>query len=112
MKRKIQNGLDKQDRSPGLREKQEEQALVKAVRKRGGIALKFVSPAFDGMPDRLLLMPGGNIGFVEVKAPGKKPRPLQVSRHGLLRRLGFKVYVLDSPADIAGMLDEIGGNAR
>ena len=112
MRRKIQNGLDKQDRSPGLREKQVEQALAKAAKQRGGIALKFVSPAFDGMPDRLVLMPGGHIGFVEVKAPGKKPHPLQVSRHGLLRRLGFKVYVLDSPADIAGMLDEIGGDAR
>lgn len=112
MRRKIQNGLDKQDRSPGLREKQVEQALAKAAKQRGGIALKFVSPAFDGMPDRLVLMPGGHIGFVEVKAPGKKPRPLQVSRHGLLRRLGFKVYVLDNPADIAGMLDEIGGDAR
>lgn len=112
MKRKIQNGLDKQDRSLGLREKQVEQALVKAARKRGGIALKFVSPAFDGMPDRLALLPGGRLAFVEVKAPGKKPRPLQESRHRFLRRLGFKVYVLDDPADIAGMLDEIGGDAR
>ena len=95
-----------------MREKTVELKLVHAAKQRGGIALKFVSPAFDGMPNRLVLMPGGHIGFVEVKAPGKKPRPLQVSRHGLLRRLGFKVYVLDSPADIAGILDEIGGNAR
>ena len=110
MKRKIQNGLDKQDRSPGLREKQVEQALVKAVRKRGGIALKFVSPAFDGMPDRLVLMMGGHMAFVEVKAPGMKLRPLQASRHRLLRKLGFRVYVLDDPADIAGILDGIGGD--
>lgn len=95
-----------------MREKTVESKLAHAAKQRGGIALKFVSPAFDGMPDRLVLMPGGHIGFVEVKAPGKKPRPLQVSRHGLLRRLGFKVYVLDSPADIDGMLDEIGGDAR
>ena len=94
-----------------MREKVVEQKLFQAVRRRGGIALKFVSPAFDGMPDRLVLMPGGHIAFVEVKAPGKKPRPLQVSRHGLLRRLGFKVYVLDSPDGIAGILDEIGGDA-
>ena len=94
-----------------MREKVVEQKLFQAVRRRGGIALKFVSPAFDGMPDRLVLMPGGHIAFVEVKATGKKPRPLQVSRHGLLRRLGFKVYVLDSPDGIAGILDEIGGDA-
>jgi len=77
------------------------------VKSSGGIAPKLVSPGFDGMPDRLVLLPGGKIGFVEVKAPGKEPRPLQVARHGLLRRLGFKVYVLDAPEQIGGILYEI-----
>ena len=90
-----------------MREKTIEQPLVKAVKNSGGIAPKLVSPGFDGMPDRLVLLPGGKIGFVEVKAPGKEPRPLQVARHGLLRRLGFKVYVLDDPEQIGGILDEI-----
>ncbi len=90
-----------------MREKIIEQHLVKAVKSSGGIAPKLVSPGFDGMPDRLVLLPGGKIGFVEVKAPGKEPRPLQVARHGLLRRLGFKVYILDAPEQIGGILDEI-----
>ena len=90
-----------------MREKIIEQHLVKAVKSSDGIAPKLVSPGFDGMPDRLVLLPGGKIGFVEVKAPGKEPRPLQVARHGLLRRLGFKVYVLDAPEQIGGILDEI-----
>ena len=90
-----------------MREKNIEQHLVKAVKNSGGIAPKLVSPGFDGMPDRLVLLPGGKIGFVEVKAPGKEPRPLQVARHGLLRRLGFKVYILDAPEQIGGILDEI-----
>lgn len=90
-----------------MREKTIEQYLVKAVKNIGGIAPKLVSPGFDGMPDRLVLLPGGKIGFVEVKSPGKEPRPLQVARHGLLRHLGFKVYVLDDPEQIGGMLDEI-----
>lgn len=90
-----------------MREKTIEQHLVKAVKNSGGIAPKLVSPGFDGMPDRLVLLPGGKISFVEVKAPGKEPRPLQVARHGLLRRLGFKVYVLDDPEQIGGILDEI-----
>ena len=88
-------------------EKQIEQDLVKAVKNMGGIAPKFVSPGFDGMPDRIVLLPHGVMAFVEVKAPGKKPRPLQVSRHGLLRRLGFKVYVLDDMNQIGGILDDI-----
>ena len=86
-----------------MREKIIEQHLVKAVKNSGGIAPKLVSPGFDGMPDRLVLLPGGKIGFVEVK----EPRPLQVARHGLLRRLGFKVYILDAPEQIGGILDEI-----
>ena len=90
-----------------MREKQIEQKLVKATKNMGGIAPKFVSPSFDGMPDRIVLLPGGHIGFVEVKAPGEKPRPLQLSRHGLLRRLGFKVFVLDDEQQIGGLLDEI-----
>ena len=90
-----------------MREKTIEQHLVKAVKNSGGIVPKLVSPGFDGMPDRLVLLPAGKIGFVEVKAPGKEPRPLQVARHGLLRRLGFKVYVLDDPEQIGGILDEI-----
>ena len=88
-------------------EKQIEQSFVKAVKNMGGIAPKFVSPGFDGMPDRIVLLPHGVLAFVEVKAPGKKPRPLQVSRHGLLRRLGFKVYVLDDMNRIGGILDDI-----
>lgn len=90
-----------------MREKIIEQLLVKAVKNSGSIAPKLVSPRFDGMPDRLVLLPGGKLGFVEVKAPGKEPRPLQVARHGLLRRLGFKVYVLDAHEQIGGILDEI-----
>lgn len=90
-----------------MREKTIEQHLVKAVKNSGGIAPKLVCPGFDGMPDRLVLLPGGKIGFVEVKASGKEPRPLQVARHGLLRRLGFNVYVLDAPEQIGGILDEI-----
>lgn len=53
-----------------MREKEIEQKLVAEAKAAGGIAAKFVSPGLDGMPDRLVLLPGGKIGFVEVKAPG------------------------------------------
>ena len=84
-----------------------ENKLASEVKKAGGIALKFVSPSFDGMPDRLVLLPDGHIAFVELKAPGKKPRLLQLARHRLLRSLGFRVYVIDSVEQIGGMLDEV-----
>ena len=95
-----------------IREKLIEQKLVKAVKDRGRICPKLVCPAFDGMPDRLVLLPDEHIGFVEVKAPGRKPGPLQVSRHRLLRRLGFQSFILDDISDIPRMLDEIGGKHR
>ena len=90
-----------------MREKEIEKKLTQMVKQAGGICPKLVSPGFDGMPDRMVLLPNGRIGFVEVKAPGEKPRPLQTSRHRLLRSLGFKVYVIDKPELIGGMLDEI-----
>ena len=88
-------------------EKHLERRLVSAVRAAGGIAPKFTSPGFDGMPDRLLLFPGGKIAFVEVKQRGKKPTPLQAARHGLLRRLGVKVYVMDDGEQIEKILTEV-----
>ena len=90
-----------------MREKTIERKLTDAVKKRGGMAPKFTSPGFDGMPDRIVLLPGGRMAFVEVKAPGKIPRPLQEARHRLLRSLGFQVYVLDDVDQIGGVLDEI-----
>ena len=95
----------------GMREKQIEQKLVQEVKKRGGICPKFTSPGFAGMPDRLLLLPHGRMAFVELKAPGQKPRPLQAARHRLLRGLGFRVYVLDDEGQIEKIISEIGGDA-
>lgn len=90
-----------------MREKTIEKKLILAAKNMGGIALKFMNPGLDGMPDRIVLLPGGRMGFVEVKAPGKVPRPLQEARHRMLRMLGFKVYVLDTVDQIGGILDAI-----
>lgn len=90
-----------------MREKEVEQKLVRAVKERGGICPKWVSPGYDGVPDRIVLLQGRHFGFVEVKAPGEVPRPLQASRHKLMKKLGFKVYILDDPETIGGILDEI-----
>ena len=95
-----------------MREKNIEQKFVHSVKAAGGIAPKLVSPGFDGMPDRMVLMPEGRIAFVEVKAPGEKPRPLQLARHRLLSRLGFQVYVLDREEQIETIIQEIGGDAE
>ena len=89
-----------------MREKAIEDGLTKAVRTRGGLCEKWISGTV-GWPDRIVLMPDGKIGFVEVKAPGEVPRKIQLRRHKKLRMLGFKVYVLDSLDGIGGILDDI-----
>ena len=90
-----------------MREKAIELQLTRTVKAAGGMCPKLVSPGTDGMPDRMILLPGGRIGFVEVKAPGKKPRPLQERRHEQLRALGFPVFVLDDPGQIPGIIGEV-----
>lgn len=90
-----------------MSESQVEQALVKAVKQRGGIAYKFTSPGVAGVPDRLVLLPQCPAAFVELKAPGQKPRPLQVRRFNQIKQLGHAVFIVDHPSQIVGVLDEI-----
>ena len=90
-----------------MNEKTIEKKLTEAVRKMGGIAPKFVSPGLDGVPDRIVLLPMGRMAFIELKAPGKKMRPLQIRRKEQMESLGFRVYCIDSVDMIGGVLDEI-----
>ena len=80
------------------------------ARRKGGVALKFVSPGTAGVPDRLVLLPGKKIAFVELKAPGKKPRPLQIKRKEQIEALGFKVWVIDQIDEVPWVLREIEGS--
>ena len=73
-----------------------EKHLVAEVKKAGVVAFKFVSPGRRSVPDRIVLLPGGRLVFVECKAPGKAPRADQLREHERLRELGFTVVVLDS----------------
>ena len=90
-----------------MRESEIERRLAVSLKRLGGMAVKFVSPGLDGVPDRIVLLPGGKVAFVELKVPGKKLRPLQGKRKRQLERLGFPVYVVDGVEQIGGVLDEI-----
>lgn len=90
-----------------MREKQIEKKLAGSAKAAGGLAVKFISPGFDGMPDRLVLLPEGRTAFVEVKAPGKAMRPLQIKRKRQLEALGFRVFCLNDPEQIGGIIGEI-----
>lgn len=85
-------------------EKRIEAKLREAVKSRGGIALKLLSQFHRGMPDRIVLLPGGRIHFVELKSTGKKPGLLQQKAHKYLRSLGFDVVVIDSTSALQDFL--------
>lgn len=90
-----------------MREREIEKSLVRSVQRMEGICPKWVSPGLDGVPDRIVLFPGGRIGFVELKAPGKKMRPLQKKRKEKLESLGFLVFCIDEVEQIEEVLREI-----
>ena len=73
-------------------EKDIERHLRDGVRAMDGLCLKFVSPGFTGVPDRVVLMPGGRICFVELKRPGQRERQRQAFVQSRLRKLGFTVF--------------------
>lgn len=79
-----------------MRERDIENYLRTQVKKAGGIAYKFESPGNAGVPDRLVLLPGGRVIFIELKAPGKKPTALQLNQQRKISKLGSTVLVIDS----------------
>ena len=95
-----------------MREREVERVLCTQVRKAGGLCLKFVSPGWNGAPDRVCLFPGGRMVFVEVKAPGQRARPLQEARHRQLKKLGFVVQVLDNTEDIATFIERYSASGK
>lgn len=92
-----------------MREREIEAYLREQVRALGGKAYKLVCPGNDGVPDRLVCLPGGRTVFVELKAPGALPRPLQIHQMGLLKKLGFRVEVIDAKPQVDALIQELGG---
>jgi len=84
-----------------------EQKLRNAVKVCGGQALKFISPGMTGVPDRIVLVPGGRVYFVELKAPGKKMSPKQMKMAATLEKLGHRVRLIDSMEKVGEFVHEI-----
>lgn len=91
----------------GSKENRVEQRLIDGVKALGGITFKFVSPGRAGVPDRVVILPGGNIHFVELKALGGKPSRIQLRRISQLRKLGVKALVLTGATEVDDYLGDI-----
>lgn len=81
-----------------------EKHLVQKAQECGGICLKFISPGTAGVPDRIVILPGGKIGFAELKAQGKKPRLVQRAVLRVLYRLGCRVAAIDNKKSAEGFI--------
>lgn len=79
-----------------MKEGEIEKHLCRCVRELGGTAYKFISPGKRGVPDRIVILPGCEAFFVELKATGEEPTPQQACRINELRALGQRVFVVDS----------------
>lgn len=90
----------------GSIEKKIESYLRTEVKKLRGLCLKLVTIHFLGLPDRLILLPGGKLFFAEIKDTGVKPEKIQLKVHSALRQLGFTVYVIDTIKQVDDILDE------
>jgi Holliday junction resolvase len=89
-----------------MREKQIEKRLVRRVEELGGTAYKFVSPGHRAVPDRLIVLSGGRIAFIECKAPGEKPSGEQYREIDRLTALGAKVFVVSSYEEVEAILHQ------
>ena len=87
-----------------MREKDIEARCKKLAEAEGGRLYKWISPGCDGVPDRILILPGGYLAFVEFKAWGKRPTAQQERRHQELRELGQTVHVVYSVEDFSWIL--------
>ena len=87
-------------------EKDLERKLSQGVKKLLGLTFKFVPLLVAGIPDRICLLPGGRIFFAEIKTTKQKPKKLQLFWHAKLRKLGFRVEVIDTSEQIENILKD------
>jgi hypothetical protein len=85
----------------------ESKILKPAIEKLGGMCRKLHTPGFTGIPDRLILLPGGRIYFCETKGVERSPRPRQLIVHAQLRKLGFEVWVIYNREDVNKFIEHI-----
>ena len=88
-------------------EKDIERLLVRKIKDNEGMCIKLISDYINGLPDRMCLLPGGRIVFVELKSTGQKPRKIQLYMHEVLRGLGFRVEVIDTLAGAENFIETL-----
>ena len=91
------------------RERDVERWLRRKVESMGGVAMKFTSPGNDGVPDRIAILPGGQVWFVELKREGEKPTGIQKWQMEQLRKMGCNVAVIAGMKEARAWIREVIG---
>lgn len=89
------------------RERDIEKWLRQKIRQMGGEAMKFTSPGNDGVPDRIAILPGGRVWFIELKKDGEVPIKIQEWQIERLRKLGCNVAVIAGMAEARSWIQEV-----
>ena len=90
-----------------MKESEVEAMLVRGVQLRGGLCWKFVSPGRAGVPDRIVVLPGGRVIFVELKTDTGQLRPIQIYQHRELHARQADVRTLYGAKDVLAFLEEV-----
>lgn len=90
-----------------MRERDIEKKLLNAVRNMGGEAFKWVSPGNDGVPDRIVMLPGGRLIFVELKADRGRLSSVQKIQIRRIQKLGQDVEVVQGMDGLEEFLERI-----
>ena len=88
-------------------EKVVERKLVELTNLNGGMCIKLLSFHLLGLPDRLCIFPKSKIVFIETKTTKQKPRQIQLFMHNKIRKLGFRVEVIDTVEKVADVIEDV-----
>ena len=90
-------------------EREIEAYLVKSIKNKNGLCMKWISPGNAGVPDRIVIVPGGDVYFVELKAEGKRNNlsPLQKNFMQKLKNLNCEVRVIASFQEVDEFIEEV-----
>ena len=93
-------------------EKSVERKLVEITKLNGGMCIKLLSFHLIGLPDRLCIFPKAKLVFIETKTTKQKARPVQIYMHNKIRKMGFRVEVIDTVDKVIDIIEDVIINER
>lgn len=90
---------------PNPLEKVIEKKVCDYAKAKGILVFKFTSPARRSVPDRMFILPGGKVFFIEFKRKGQKPTDAQTVEIKKMEKQGSHVHVVDNVLEGKEIID-------